>query len=220
MSTGIASSKIETFADVLRKLGDVPTSRIRSRPYPGTATEEDVLAIHAREGRLFELVDGVLVQKGMGLLESFLASYLSALLHAFIHPRKLGIIAGEGGMLKLSSGLVRIPDISFISWDRIPGRKVTTQPIPKLAPNLAVEVLSASNTPAEMKRKRREYFKAGVLLIWIIDPEKRTVMVYTSVKNVRTLTEKDTLDGGDVLPGFTLALADLFAQLDTQALCD
>lgn len=217
MSTVVASTKIESFADVLRKLGDVPTSRIRSRPYPGTATEQDILAIHAKEGRLFELVDGILVEKAMGFKASWLAIVLGAYLLDFVRPRNLGLVAGEAGMLRLSSGLVRIPDVSYISWSRIPEGRIPEKPIPNLVPNLAVEVLIDSNTAAEMKRKRREYFKAGVSLIWIVDPEKRTVAVYTSIKKLKTLTESQTLDGGDVLAGFTLSLKDLFACLDQQA---
>ena len=217
MATVLAPRKIETLADMLRALGDVPSSRIRYRPSPGTATVEDVLSIHAREGRLFELVDGVLVEKAMGLRESLLACAIIELLRLFVRPRNLGIVAGEGGMLQLSSGLVRIPDVSFISWARIPGGKVPKEPVPKLAPDLAVEVLSESNTPAEMKRKRREYFKAGVALLWIVDPKARTVTVYTSFRNASVLTEKQTLDGGDVLPGFKLPLHELFGELDQQA---
>src|SRR2546423_1746030 len=98
-------TRTQTLADVLHKLGDVPTSRIRFHPYPGTATEQDVLVIHAREGRLFELIDGVLVEKAVGFSESMLAIYLGHILYAFVKPRKLGLVAGEAGMMKLSSGL-------------------------------------------------------------------------------------------------------------------
>jgi Uma2 family endonuclease len=86
-----------------------------------------------------------------------------------------------------------------------------------LAPSIAVEVLSESNTRGEMERKRREYFKAGVEVVWIVDPESRTVDVYTTLQEFITLTEKDKLDGGAVLPGFTLSLRDLFSELDLAA---
>jgi Uma2 family endonuclease len=207
-------SSTGSWADVLRRLGDVPAWRIRLQPFP--ATEEDVLAIHAREDRICELIDGVLVEKAMGFRESLLAIYLGAMLHAFVHPRKLGLVVGADGMMKLSSGLVRIPDVSFISWKDIPGGKVPKEPIPRLAPTLATEVLSESNTPAEIKRKRREYFKAGTSLMWVVDPKSRTVTVWTSVKKSRVLTESDTLDGGDVLTGFKLPVRNLFAELDQE----
>jgi Uma2 family endonuclease len=78
-------------------------------------------------------------------------------------------------------------------------------------------VLSESNTPAEIKRKRREYFKAGTSLMWVVDPKVRTVTVWTSVKKSQVLTESDTLDGGSVLPGFKLPLKELFSVLDREA---
>jgi Uma2 family endonuclease len=90
------------------------------------------------------------------------------------------------------------------------------EPIPRLAPNLAVEVLSRTNTPGEMAVKRQDYFTAGVQLVWEIDPEKRTVVVYTSATQGTTLQGGDILDGGTVLPGFTLVGTDLFAELDRQ----
>ena len=74
-------------------------------------------------------------------------------------------------MVWLFRGLVRIPDVAFTSWERLPGRRVPPEPIPELAPDLAVEVLSQSNTEAEMTRKRGEYFAAGVRLVWLVDPD-------------------------------------------------
>lgn len=220
MSTVVSPArrtKPATLADMLERLGNVPTSRIRFQPYPGTATEGDVLAIQAKEDRLCELIDGVLVEKAMGFGESLLAVYIASLLHGFVRPRKLGLVAGPDGMMRLSSGLVRIPDVSFVSWKDIPGGKVPKEPIPRLAPTLAVEVLSDSNTPEEIKRKRREFFKAGTKLMWVVDPKTRVVTVWTSVRKSFELTEADTLDGGAVLPGFKLALCDLFAELDEES---
>jgi Uma2 family endonuclease len=214
MATAVLA-KTKTLADMLHELGDVPASRVRLVPYP--ATKDDVLAIHGKEKRRFELADGILVEKVMGFEESLLAVAIGVWLHEFVMPRRLGLVTGEAGMMELSSGLVRIPDVSFISWDQIPGRKVPKEPIPKLAPTLAVEVVSKGNTLAEIKRKLREYFKAGVLLVWIVDPKKRTIAVHTSPKNPTILNESQTLDGGEVLPGFKLPLRDLFAELDQEA---
>jgi Uma2 family endonuclease len=117
-------------------------------------------------------------------------------------------------MVRLYPGLVRGPDVAYASWDRFPERKVPEQPIPTLAPDLAVEVLSESNTPKEMERKRGEYFSQGVSVVWEIDPSTRTATVYTPDGNETHLTESDRLDGGDVLPGFSLELSELFAELD------
>jgi len=98
-----------------------------------------------------------------------------------------------------------------------PERRMPTGPIPNLALDLVVEVLSESNTPGEMQCKRREYFKAGVRLVWLINPETRSVDIYTDVDSVTIRGEADTLDGDVVLPGFTLALRELFAGLDLEA---
>jgi Uma2 family endonuclease len=207
----------ENFAELLNRLGHVPPERIRLCPPPGTATEADVLAaMETPRKRLCELIEGVLVEKVMGFRESLLAMFLAELLNAFIRPRNLGLVSGPDGTIRLFAGRVRIPDVAFVSWDRLPGRRVPTVPIPDLAPDLAVEVLSPSNTAAEMVLKRQDYFAVGVRLVWEINPDTRTVSVYSGPTAVVILTVADTLDGGAVLPGFTLAVRDLFAELDRQ----
>lgn len=205
---------IVTLADLLKQLGGIAPERVRFRPAPGAATEEDMLAIHDREGRLYELIDGVLVEKAMGLRESYLAIVLSTILWNFVQSRNLGLVTGEAGMIRLMAGLVRIPDVAFISWSRLPDQCVPTEPVPALAPDLAVEVLSAGNTPEEMARKRQEYFAAGVHVVWQVDPNARTVEVFTAPDQSTVLHETQTLTGGPVLPGFTLPLQELFGTLD------
>jgi Uma2 family endonuclease len=212
MST--TSPPIKTLADLLDRLGGVPPDRIRFHPFPGTATVQDVIDVERLEDKLCELVEGVLLEKAAGYRESGLAAFLAGLLNAFVIPRNLGIVTGPDGTVELMADLVRIPDVAFTSWDRLPGRRRPTTPVPRLAPNLAVEVLSRSNTPGEMAVKRQDYFTAGVERVWEIDPGARTVAVYSSVSQVTTLAAADTLDGGSMLPGFTLPLQDLFAELD------
>src|SRR2546427_407184 len=218
MTAGVTTTAaIETLADLLEQLGGIAPNRVRFRPAPGTATEEDVLAIrNSAERRLCELVDGVLVEKAMGLRESFLAIALASILRGFVRPRNLGLVTGEAGMMRLMAGLVRIPDVAFVSWTRLPNRRVPTEPIPDLAPDLAVEVLSAGNTPGEMARKRQDYFAAGVWLGWLVDPDACTVEVYTGPDQPTVRHEADTLEGGGVLTGFALPLRELFAELDRQ----
>jgi Uma2 family endonuclease len=200
-------------ADLLQSLGGISPERVRLDPPPGTATEQDVLDIEAKENRLFELVDGVLVEKAMGFWESVLATAIAAALRAFVIPRKLGVVAGADGMVRLFPhiSLIRMPDVVYVSNARLPAGK--RRPVPQLAPDLAVEVLSEGNTIAEMRRKRREYFKAGVRLVWIVNPKTRTIDVYTKVENPVTFREGQLLDGGDVLPGFMLDVTTLFAEL-------
>jgi Uma2 family endonuclease len=200
-----------------RRLGCVPLERIRIHPAPGTATEADVLAALEGEGMSCELVDGVLVEKAMGYYESWLAVVLLGVLARYMEEHDLGIVLGEAGALKLAPELVRIPDVSFLSWDRFPNRELLPEPIPALAPDLAVEVWSRSNTEAEMERKLEEYFTAGARLVWYVYPETRSAKVYTSAQQFRVLHEDDVLDGGDVLPGFRLTIRDWFERARTRA---
>ena len=162
-----------------------------------------------RENRLCELVDGTLVEKAMGFEESRLAAELIHLVKSYLDRNDLGICVGADGMMRIAPGLVRIPDVSFIAWARLPGRQSPKAPIPNLAPDLAVEVLSEGNTRPEMARKVREYFAAGVTLVWLIDPRKRTARVFWSVEKSSLVRANQMLDGGDVLPGFAVRLSDL-----------
>ena len=106
--------------------------------------------------------------------------------------------------------LVRIPDVSFISWERVPGGEIPKQPVPLLVPDLAVEVLSRGNTPKEMDEKLQEYFEKGVRLVWFVRPRSRVVNVYTAPDHFTRLTASMRLDGGDVLPGFSVQVGELF----------
>lgn len=205
----------DNLEEMLERLGGVPLWRIRMRPAPGTATEKDVVAAEAEpRKRLCELIDGVLVEKAMGATESLLASEIIRLLGNFIDGKDLGVVLGEGGLLRMFPGRVRIPDVSFISWDRIPGGRFSDDPVARLSPNLAVEVLSKSNTKREIELKLRDYFQSGTQLAWVIQPKTQTVEVHTSVDESRSVGKSGTLDGGTVLPGLKIKMTDLFGRLD------
>ena len=215
MAVGIAEDiDLESLADLIERLGDIPLRRIRIRPPIGTATEADLLAASRRTGRIYELVEGTLVEKAMGLRESLLAIAIAGLLREFVIPRNLGLVSGADGTMRLLAGLVRMPDVAFISWESIPGRKVPAEPIPDLAPDLAIEVLSEGNTKAEMARKCREYFEAGVRIVWLVDPKARTVAVYREPKDFTVVDCSGNIDGGEVLPGLVLPVGSLFMELD------
>ena len=203
-----------TLADAVERLGGVPRERVRLVPYP--ATEDDVLAIRRREYRRFELIDGILVEKLMGFPEAFLAQELARLLGNFARLHSLGVVIGPDGAIRLASGRVRMPDVAFYRWDQFPGRQVPDVAIPSVHPALAVEVLSPSNTVAEMDQKLAQYFSGDTQLVWYIDRPTRTVDVFTTPDRTAAvrLTAADTLTGDPVLPGFTLPLAALFAELD------
>jgi Uma2 family endonuclease len=203
-----------TLQDFVKRLGNIPLSRVLVDPPLGRATEADLLEAERRYHRLYELVDGTLVEKVMGYPESLLAVALAGFLRAYVNPRNLGVVSGADGAVRLFPGLVRIPDVAFASWDRFPDRRVPEEPIPSLAPDLVIEVLSESNTRPEMKRKRGEYFDVGVQLVWEVDRKRRRVSVYTPDGTVTVLKASQRLEGGDVLPGFVLELSELFSELD------
>lgn len=208
----LESPPVETKSLADLGLGEIPLGRIRL--YPSPATIEDADLIEQKESRLFEVYDGVLVEKPMGYSESELAIYLGYALGAYVFPRKLGKVTGADGMLELPKGQLRMPDVAFVSKRNLARVPKPRPRVPPLVPDLAVEVLSKSNTREEMARKRREYFAAGTVQVWQVDPKKRTVDVFTAPNKFTTLTEKDTLRCESLLPGFALKLSDLFAQLD------
>ena len=197
-----------TMADAVERLKDFPLERILWTPTPGTATEEDLLA---ERDTLVELIDGTLVEKAMGARSAFMATYLGYFLTAFIIDRKLGMLLGADMIARTGPNQLRLPDLSYYSKSRWNSRKRDIPNIMPMMPELAVEVLSDGNTKGEMERKRKEYFAAGCLLVWIVDPLKETVHVFTEPEKGKLLKRADTLDGGTVLPGFTLPLETLFA---------
>jgi Uma2 family endonuclease len=211
MSVGVNGSGRFTYMDeLLRDLGGIPPSRVRLDPPPGTANVRDLLRFWKSEGRMCELVDGTLVAKPMAWDESNIAGWIQTAINNYLAEHPIGMTGGEQGMMKLMPGLVRAPDVSFVSWTQIPDRGVRRRPIPAVYPDLAVEILSKGNTRREMARKRKEYFLAGTRLVWQVNPRRRTVDVYTAPDAFTTRTESDTLDGGDVLPGFALPVRDMF----------
>jgi Uma2 family endonuclease len=207
--------RFPTIADVQERLGHVPESRILSFPAPGTATVQDLLDGSITGDRLYELVDGILVEKGMGFREGFLGWRIGHLIQAYLDENNVGLAAGSDGMIRFKLDLVRMPDISFIRWDSVDDPEEIENPTGaflEVPPDLAVEVLSPSNTRREMEIKLEEYAKAGVRLVWYVDPERKGVDVYPkgNPRRKKTLGVNDTLDGGDVLPGFAVKVAKLF----------
>lgn len=203
-------------AEWLHALGDVPPNRIVMDPWPGTATEADLIS-NVEGDRLVELLDGTLVEKPVGSYESLIAMYLSVALVNFTRPRKLGVVYGPDCMMKMASGRVRLPDVTFVSRDDLPGGVAPKSPIAALPPTLAVEIVSEGNTAGEMRQKLKEYFDSGSRLVWMIYPKTKTVAVFEQSRDepTRTLSEADTLEGGAVLPGFSIPVAEIFEPLSS-----
>jgi Uma2 family endonuclease len=199
--------------ELLEKLGDIPPERVCLNPPPGRATKDDLVRLHSREDKLYELVEGTLVEKPMGFPESYLALELGFLLRTYLEANDLGFLCTPDVLIEFLPELVRGPDVCFIRWDTRLGQTVPADQIGRQIPDLAVEILSPSNSRREMLRKRKEYFLAGVRVIWEIDPATRTAEAYTAPDVKTGVGEAGTLAGGDVLPGFELPLAKLFARL-------
>lgn len=203
----------DTLADVLHAVGDQPPDRVLLDPQPGTATEADLLRHStAHPKRRVELVNGTLVEKPMGAREAYLAFTLIGYLWAYQRTHNIGVFGAPDALMRLAAGMVRLPDIHFTSWANLPADSAHLRPVVDYPPDLAVEILSESDRPGMTAQKLREYFDAGTQVVWVIDQDDQTATVYTAPDVFTTLTATDTLDGGTLLPGFALPLADLFAE--------
>src|SRR5260370_42593192 len=206
-------ANVVTIGELLARLGDIPPERVRFWPLPGTATEKDLLAVDFP----CELVDGALVEKPVGQFESRLAGLVLYLIETFLAKHDLGVTYAESAPFRLRRRIVRMPDVAFVSWDQRPGHLLPPGGIARLVPGLAGQVLSRSNTRAEMLRKREEYFRAGTKRVWEIHPTRQTATVYTSPRQGTRIEAGGVLDGGDVLPGFQLSLRQIFSRAGKRA---
>lgn len=175
-------------------------------------TAEDLLKLPRGKFR-YELIEGELKQMSpAGHDHGRIAMELAVPLGQYVKSNRLGkIYAAETGfILKTDPDTVRAPDIAFIRQERVAdaGR---SKGYWKGAPDLAVEVISPSNSVEELEDKIRMWLEAGTRLVWVISPKLSTVTVYQSLTDIETLTEKDMLNGGDVIPGFEFPVAELFA---------
>jgi Uma2 family endonuclease len=160
----------------------------------------------------WELWEGALQKvPGAGQTASELAGVIFAFLLPFVRRRKLGVLTSSDGTYYLSHDpeTLVVPDVAFVRWDRLPGRAKTDEYCP-VPPDLAVEVVSPSDGPVDITRKQRLYDGAGVPLVWWVYPKRRSIQVVADGHLVAELGEDGELDGGDVLPGFRLRVADVF----------
>jgi Uma2 family endonuclease len=151
--------------------------------------------------------------EALGYTESVLASVLIQWINNYLDQHPLGACAGEHGICKLLPGLVRAPDVSFISREQLAMAKgdLTFAPC---APLLCVEVWSKGNTRREIDRKIKEYFQNGARLVWELFPRKRAAAIYHSPTDTPPLVAADHMYGENVLPGFSFLLEDLYAAVD------
>ena len=170
----------------------------------------DELLLMPRDGNRYELMRGVLVPKmPTGLPHSEAVIRTGSLLTVYSDDNEYGATyAGEPGYrLERDPDTVRAPDVSWCAPGRLPEG---TQGFPELAPDLAIEVKSPSNSNPEMASKAEMWLSYGSQQVWVEDPEQTAVTIYRPGALPVTLSEDDTLDGGDLLPGFTTPVWRLF----------
>jgi Uma2 family endonuclease len=174
-------------------------------------TAEELLRME--DTRLCELVKGEVIRMApAGYGHGRLTMRIGILLERFIGPRNLGELLGAetGFIVSRDPDTVRAPDVMFVSKGRLSGEIDPDHFLP-FAPDLAVEVVSPSNLWSEIEEKVEEYLEAGVRMVWIVNPRTRSITVYRSRSQVQILGAGDTLAGEDVLPGFNVSVAEIFA---------
>jgi len=176
-------------------------------------TPEDLLAMP--DGKSYELVRGQLVERNMGVESSWVGSRILVRLGHFCEEHKLGwALQADCGYqcFPHDPGMVRKPDASFVKTGRFPG-DVLPKGWAKVPPDLAVEVVSPNDLVYKLEEKLNDYRKVGVPLIWVINPESRTVTVYRRDGSISRLQEDDELSGEDVVPGFRCPIREILPPL-------
>ncbi len=161
---------------------------------------------------LYEVVDGQVVEKKLSARETEIASILVGLLTPYLRTNRSGKVVGEMLFrINLENDLRRRPDVAFVSHARWPFNRRVPKVTPwDMVPDLAIEVISESNSAYEVLEKIHEYFAAGVSRVWVVYPNQAEVYLYASPTQIQVLKIGQELDGGDLLPGFHLPVAALF----------
>ena len=177
-----------------------------------TLMTADALLRLSVPGRRHELVKGELLEMPpAGGLHGSVAMRVGISLGAYVRDNDLGetFAAETGFILSRNPDTVRAPDASFVSKDRLPIGDLPGGYI-DLAPDLAVEVVSPNDREGEVLSKAEAWLQAGTRLVWVIDPATRSATVYKAPGELDHLSENDRLDGGEVVPGFSCNLKDLW----------
>jgi len=172
-------------------------------------TPEDLLNLP--DSKNYELVGGQLVERKMGSESSWVGGELQGLLRQFCKAQRIGwVFPADNGYqcFPHAPSLVRRPDVSFVRLGRFPGGALP-KGWSRIPPDLAVEVLSPNDTTYELNVKLEDYRKAGVPLIWVIDPNSRVAMVHRGDGSVSHWSEDQEFPGDDVIPGFRCKLREI-----------
>ncbi len=175
----------------------------------------DELMMMPDDGYLYELIKGELIKVSSppGHQHGLVTMNIASPLYEYVKRNNLGkVYAAETGfLLEQNADTVRAADVAFVRRERIE-RAGPVKGYWIGAPDLAVEVISPGDTVGRIEGKVEEWMKARTLLLWVASPKLRAITVYRSLTDIMILTEKDSLDGGEVIPGFRIPVAEIFAE--------
>jgi Uma2 family endonuclease len=162
-----------------------------------------------QQNRLFELINGEIVEKVGSFKPSEIAAWIITFLNVYLLKTRLGYVTGADGSYILAPNYEFIPDAAYISKTSLPDR-----PERQVfgAPNLAVEVKSPTDSKRELRQKAEDYLRFGTKMVWLVCPDDQRVEVYIPDQDVIEVNLDGIIDGGAVLPGFALPVRDIFPQ--------
>lgn len=187
----------------------VEADTVKTMPRPGEAITVEEFMRLPDDGHKYERVKGVLKVTPAGHEQEDIGIWLSTLLTNFVRPRELGRIYGSNAGYRFPNGDVRAPNVSFVRQERLPGGR-SPKGFADYPPDLAVEILSPNQKLKDMGYKAGEFLDWGTPLVWVIDPDARSVTVYRSLTKAHTLGPNDELSGEEVIPGFSIRVGELF----------
>ncbi len=175
------------------------------------ATPADLEMIPDGEAR-YELIDGEIRERNMSAESNFISNKINTQVDLQVTRSGLGLAFGEGCGIQIfpEPNPLRVSDGAFVAAGRLPGDRPPATGYLRLAPDLVVEVVSPNDLTYEIDRKIADYLAAGVRLVWVAHPETRLIYAYPAAAPVHVYGPEDDLDGGDVLPGFSVRVASLF----------
>ncbi|NER34504.1 MAG: Uma2 family endonuclease [Oscillatoria sp. SIO1A7] len=179
-----------------------------------SCSDREFMAL-SKNGHNYEWVNGELLDMGnSGMKHGGIGSFLGGLLAIYVRQNKLGIVCDYSTAFVLKTGNKRAPDISFVAKERLQGLKRPPRGLFRGSPDLAFEIISPNNTVEELHEKIVEYFDNETRLLWVIHPDEKYLLIYHSPEPDRFLTSQDTFEGEAIVPGFSVAVAELFEEWD------
>lgn len=175
-------------------------------------TEEELMAL-PKDGYKREVIEGELTMSPAGFDHERIGARLLTRMTIHAEQHALGVVCGSSLGCWMANEDLLCPDVSFVSRDRLASTRLAPRKFFRGSPDLVVEIMSPFDTIGKLRKKMEDYFSSGARLAWMLNPSEKTVLIYRTPEADRLFRCTDTLDGEDVLPGFRLPLAELFAEL-------